>query len=90
MAKYGGGYLVTVVGIVANDEKAEGWLARNAILVTALNPAIGYVKGAEVVKEALASGRTIREVVLEKGFLDEDEVDRLLDASKMTEGGILK
>lgn len=78
-----------VDGIVANKEKAEGWLARNAILVTALNPVIGYLKGAEVAKEAMQSGRTIREVVLEKGYLSEEEVDRLLDARRMTEGGIM-
>ncbi len=40
-----------VVGITANREKATGWLAKNAILVTALNPVIGYLKGAEVAKE---------------------------------------
>ncbi len=76
-------------GLTANRERAEGWLARNAILVTALNPVIGYRKGAEVAKEAMASGRTIREVVLEKGYLSAEEVDRLLDARRMTEGGIL-
>jgi fumarate hydratase, class II len=79
-----------VEGLVANREKAEGWLARNAILVTALNPVIGYLKGAEVAKEAMASGRTIREVVLEKGYLSEEEIARLLDARRMTEGGIMK
>jgi fumarate hydratase class II len=79
-----------IEGIVANREKTEGWLARNAILVTALNPVIGYLKGAEVAKEAMATGRTIREVVLELGYLTEEEVDRLLDARRMTEGGILK
>lgn len=79
-----------IEGLTANVEKAEGWLARNAILVTALNPAIGYLKGAEVAKEAMGSGRTIREVVVEKGYLSEEEADRLLDARKMTDGGILK
>lgn len=79
-----------IEGLVANREKAEGWLARNAILVTALNPVIGYLKGAEVAKESMASGRTIREIVLEKGYLTEDELDRLLDARRMTEGGIMK
>jgi len=77
-------------GLVANKEKAEGWLARNAILVTALNPVIGYLKGAEVAKEAMATGRTIREVVVEKGYLSPEEADKLLDARKMTDGGILK
>ena len=77
-----------VVGVAANREKAEGWLAKNAILVTALNPVIGYLKGAEVAKEAMASNRTIKEVVVEKGYLSAEEADRILDARKMTEGGI--
>jgi fumarate hydratase class II len=77
-----------VVGVTANREKAEGWLAKNAILVTALNPVIGYLNGAAVAKEAMATGKTIKEVVVEKGLLPADEVDKLIDARKMTEGGI--
>jgi fumarate hydratase, class II len=77
-----------VVGITANREKAEGWLAKNAILVTALNPVIGYLNGAAVAKEAMATGKTIKEVVIEKGLLSGDEVDKLIDARTLTEGGI--
>ncbi len=77
-----------VVGISANREKASGWLARNAILVTALNPVIGYLNGAAVAKEAMASGKTIKEVVVEKGLLPAERVDALLDVYSMTEGGI--
>ncbi len=77
-----------VVGLQANREKTGGWLAKNAILVTVLNPVIGYLKGAEVVKEAMTTDRTIKEVVVEKGYLTAEEADRLLDARKMTEGGI--
>ena len=77
-----------VVGIVANPDKAAGWLAKNAILVTALNPVIGYLKGAEVAKEAIATDRPIMEVVVEKGYLTAEEAARILDARKMTEGGI--
>jgi fumarate hydratase class II len=77
-----------VVGITANREKAEGWLAKNAILVTALNPVIGYLNGAAVAKEAMATGKTIKEVVVEKGLLPAEEVDKLIDARKLTEGGI--
>jgi fumarate hydratase class II len=90
-----------VVGIRANREKAEGWLARNAIVVTALNPLIGYSMGAALVKEALARGVTIQEVAVEKvraGSLkhrDEDRavteaeiVSTLSDLRKLTEGGI--
>jgi fumarate hydratase class II len=77
-----------VVGVTANREKAHSWLAKNAILVTALNPAIGYLNGAAVAKEAMATGKTIKEVVLEKGLLPADEIDQLLDVYQMTEGGI--
>ncbi|NOK58261.1 MAG: aspartate ammonia-lyase [Chloroflexi bacterium AL-W] len=77
-----------VVGVTANEEKAHGWLAKNAILVTALNPAIGYLNGAAVAKEAMASGKTIKEVVLEKGLLTAEKVDELLNVRSMTDGGI--
>ena len=79
-----------IVGMQVNQERAESWLARNPILVTALNPIIGYNKGAEVAKKALAEGKTVREVVLEMGLMTEDEVDSALDTRKMTEGGIHK
>jgi fumarate hydratase class II len=78
-----------VVGINANREKAHGWLAKNAILVTALNREIGYLNGAAVAKEAMATGKTIKEVVVEKGLLPADRVDELLDVRAMTEGGIM-
>jgi fumarate hydratase class II len=73
-----------VVGIQVNRKKAEGWLALNAILVTALNPVIGYEKGAEIAKEAMASNRPVREVVIEKGYLTAKEADRLLDVRALT------
>ena len=78
-----------VDGIEAQKEKAESWLAMNPILVTSLNPVIGYLKGAEVAKAALQEGKPIRQVVLEKGYLTEDQVDSLLDPRRMTQGGIL-
>lgn len=55
-----------VIGIIANREKAEGWLARNPIVVTALNPLIGYSQGAQLVKEAEIRHLTVREVAEEK------------------------
>lgn len=79
-----------VVGVEANPEKAEGWLAKNAILVTALNPIIGYAKGAEVAKKAMATNRSILEVVVELGYMSEEEARSALDARQMTEGGISK
>ncbi len=77
-----------VVGVAANREKATGWLAKNAILVTALNPVIGYLNGAAAAKEAMATGKTIKEVVVEKGLLSAEQVDALLDVRSLTEGGI--
>jgi fumarate hydratase class II len=77
-----------VRGLQANPAKAKGWLARNAVLITALNPVIGYARGAEVAKEAMAGGRTIRDVVISRGYLSMEEADRLLDAARMTDGGI--
>lgn len=78
-----------VEGLVANKEKAEGWLAKNAILVTALNPIIGYLKGAEVAKKAMATGKPILDVVVELGYMDREDAEKALDARKMTEGGIV-
>jgi fumarate hydratase class II len=79
-----------IVGLQVNEETAESWLARNPILVTALNPIIGYNKGAEVAKKSLAERKTVREVVLEMGLMTEEDLDRVLDTRKMTEGGIHK
>ena len=56
--------------------------------MTALNPVIGYLKGAAVAKEAMATGKTIKEVVVAKGLLRPEQVDELLDVYEMTEGGI--
>src|SRR5574338_740777 len=55
-----------VRGLQANREKAEGWLERNAIVVTELNPAIGYSQGAQMVKEALAKDVTVPQLAVEK------------------------
>ncbi|HEX7587312.1 MAG TPA: aspartate ammonia-lyase [Anaerolineae bacterium] len=78
-----------VAGIMANPEKAEGWLAKSTVLVTALNPVIGYLKAAEVAKEAMARNVSIRQVVIEKGYLTAEQLDQTLDVRAMTEGGIM-
>ena len=77
-----------VDGIEADAERARRLLERNVIVVTALNPHIGYDEGASVAKEAFATGRTVREVALQRGLLTEEELDRILDLQKMTEGGL--
>ena len=78
-----------VEGIEADAERARALAEANLIVVTALNPHIGYDRGAEVAKEAHAAGRTVREVVLEKGLMTEAELDVALDIKKMTKGGVL-
>lgn len=77
-----------VVGLEANAEKAQGWLANNPILVTALNPIIGYLNGADVAKTALKENKSILDVVVEKGLMTREAAEAALDAYKMTEGGI--
>jgi fumarate hydratase class II len=90
-----------VKGLTANREKAEGWLAKNAIVVTALNPIIGYAQGAELVKEALKRNMAIREVAVQKAkegllkHLDNekpvsvDEIENALsDLRRLTKSGI--
>jgi fumarate hydratase class II len=77
-----------VDGIEVNDERVRELLERNAVIVTALNPHIGYDNGARIVKEAVATGRSVRELVLEAGLMSEEELDTALDLKKMTEGGV--
>ena len=77
-----------VQGIEADRDRARALLERNAIIVTALNPHIGYDNGARIAKESLATGRSIRDLVLEAGLMTPEELDVALDLKKMTEGGI--
>jgi fumarate hydratase class II len=79
-----------VIGIEADVERARALAEANIIVVTALNPHIGYDKGAVAAKEAFASGRNVRDVVIEKGWLSAEQVDELLDIKRMTEGGIIE
>jgi fumarate hydratase, class II len=77
-----------VDGIAANDQRARELLERNAIIVTALNPHIGYDNGARIAKEAVATGRSVRELVLEAGLMSAEDLDEALDLKGMTEGGL--
>ncbi|MCY4017821.1 MAG: aspartate ammonia-lyase [Chloroflexi bacterium] len=77
-----------MAGLTLNRERTESWLERNPILVTALNPIIGYNNGALVAKKALAEGKSVRDAVLELGLMEAAELDAALDAYGMTEGGI--
>lgn len=74
--------------IRANREICEGYAYRTPGLATALNPILGYDRAAQVVKKALASGKTIPEVCLKEKLLTRKELDRLLDPHRMTKPGI--
>ncbi|MEJ2606599.1 MAG: aspartate ammonia-lyase [Anaerolineales bacterium] len=91
-----------VLGVQANPEKAEKWLQQNSIVVTALNPLIGYRAGAELVKQALLRKETVRSIALEQARAGNlihreenrpvrvDEVEAALgNLRRLTEGGIL-
>ena len=77
-----------IAGFTVNAEKINEALDRNPILVTALNPVIGYELGAAVAKKAYAEGRPVKDVALELTDLTAEELDRLLDPAALTEGGI--
>jgi fumarate hydratase class II len=78
-----------VDGLEADEARCTELVERNLSTVTALVPAIGYDKSAELAKKALAEDRPLREVVKEAGLLSDDEVDRILDNKRMTSGGVL-
>jgi fumarate hydratase class II len=73
-----------IEGFVLNEEKVANLVDKNPILVTALNPIIGYDLGAQIAKTAYAEGRTLKEVALEKTDLSEEDLDKILDPLKLT------
>ncbi|MDH3841781.1 MAG: aspartate ammonia-lyase, partial [Chromatiales bacterium] len=77
-----------ISGFTVNLENINKALGRNPILVTALNPVIGYELGAAVAKKAYAEGRAVKDVAKEMTDLTDEELDRLLDPAALTEGGI--
>ena len=77
-----------IAGFTVNQANLDLALDRNPILVTALNPVIGYEKGAAVAKKAYAEGRPVKDVAREMTDLSDEELDRLLDPAALTEGGI--
>jgi fumarate hydratase class II len=78
-----------IEGLAADAERCRAMVEMSFPIVTALVPAIGYDLSAEISKEAFKTGRSIREVALEKSELGEKELDEALDLMKMTRGGIV-
>jgi len=79
-----------VDGIEANRERCRELLDRSTAVATALAPYIGYAATADLAKTAVKTGRTIRELVLERGLMEARQLDRVLSAEAMTRGGIVK
>ncbi len=77
-----------IAGFTVNQANIDRAVDRNPILVTALNPVIGYEKGAAVAKKAYKEGRPVREVAREETDLSDEELERLLDPAALTKGGI--
>lgn len=79
-----------IATFAVNRPRMEEVLSRNPILVTALNPVIGYAKASEVAKEAYRSGRPVLEVAVEMTDLDESELKKLLDPVRLAQGGLIE
>ena len=77
-----------VEGIEADETQCRYWLERSPALVTALAPKIGYAEAAKLAKEAVASGLTVKELVVRKQLLQGRELEETLDLRAMTEPGV--
>jgi aspartate ammonia-lyase len=78
-----------VDGLVPDAVRALELLDRSTAATTALNPHIGYAATADIAKTAVQTGRSVRDIVLERGLLDRDTLDRVLSVEAMTRGGII-
>jgi fumarate hydratase class II len=77
-----------IAGLTVNESRVNAALERNPILITALNPIIGYETGAKIAKQAYAEGRAVRDVAAEHTKLSEEELRKLLDPRELTKGGV--
>lgn len=77
-----------VEGIEANEERCRQNVERNVGIITALNPHLGYETAARIAREAIATGKSVRELCLLYHVLTEEELDQILDPYEMTNPGI--
>lgn len=77
-----------IATLTVNEDKLNEALAKNPILVTALNPIIGYAKAAEIAKKAYQEKRSVIDVAAEETQLSHEELEGLLDPAKLTKGGL--
>jgi fumarate hydratase class II/aspartate ammonia-lyase len=79
-----------IKGITANEDRCNQYAANSMSIVTALNPYIGYSKAADIAKESLLTGKSIKEVVLSKKLLSEKKLNEILSPMSMTKPGFIK
>lgn len=79
-----------IADFVVNEDVIGGLIDKNPILVTTLNPVIGYEKAAKIAKQAYAEKRALKDVAAEQTDLSKEELEKLLDPVQMTKGGIMK
>jgi aspartate ammonia-lyase len=77
-----------ITGITANEERCRRYLEDSLGLVTVLAPSIGYNAAAEVAKESVATGRSIREIVLARGLMPAQELEEAMRPEHLTEPGL--
>jgi fumarate hydratase class II len=79
-----------VAGLEPDVERCRRNAESSPAVATALAPSLGYEATAEVVVQAVAEGKTLRQVVVERGLMSEADVDRVLDVDAMTRGGVIE
>ncbi|HYI21356.1 MAG TPA: aspartate ammonia-lyase [Candidatus Limnocylindrales bacterium] len=77
-----------ISGIEADEERSAWLLEQSSAMATPLAPYIGYALAADIAKEAVKTGKTIRELVVEKGVFTAEEVEQILDPHELTEPGV--
>lgn len=70
-------------GLQANKKKLESYIEKSPVLVTLLNPYIGYQKAAEIYKESLNTNKSIREIILSKGLMTKEDLDKALSKNNI-------
>ncbi|HOB16254.1 MAG TPA: aspartate ammonia-lyase [Defluviitoga sp.] len=78
-----------IKGLTAKELRCKNLVENSLTLITALTPHLGYETCSVIAQKALKSGKNIRDVILEEGYLSENEVDRILNPYEMTKGGIV-
>ena len=77
-----------VIGITANETRCHYFVENSVGIITAICPYVGYQKAAEIAKEAIKTGESVRKLIIEKGLLTKEQMDEIMDPVQMTEPGI--